>query len=180
MSTNSNTASVTATINMLPIGTVMAYMGTIECLSGLQAQGWYVCNGAQLATSALPELYKVIKNAFGGDSQNFFLPDLRGMFLRGVDTGTGNDPNAATRSFQHPGGNAGAMVGSQQPDDFKAHTHSYNHWVSTNFQIYASGNQWNPPYDVKNGDSTGSVGGLETRPKNVYTWYIIFGGLKNS
>jgi microcystin-dependent protein len=174
---NSATASVTAVINMLPIGTILPYMGTTDSLAGLPAQGWLLCNGEKLSTKDYMPLYQVIKNAFGGDAGTFYLPDLRGMFLRGVNSGTGNDPDARSRTAQNPGGNTGDAVGSRQPDAFQLHSHTYDHWISTNFQLTASGNQWNPPHDFVKGGATSNAGGNETRPKNVYTWYIIFAGV---
>jgi microcystin-dependent protein len=174
---NSATASVTAVINMLPIGTILPYMGTTDSLAGLPPQGWLLCNGEKLSTKDYMPLYQVIKNAFGGDATTFYLPDLRGMFLRGVSSGTGNDPDAGSRTPQNPGGNAGDAVGTRQPDAFKLHSHTYDHWISTNFQLTAAGSQWNPPYQFVQGGATSNVGGNETRPKNVNTWYIIFAGV---
>jgi len=41
----------------------------------------------------------------------------RGRFLRGLDSGAGNDPDCATRT-------GGCTVGSTQGDELKSHTHT--------------------------------------------------------
>ena len=41
-------------------------------------------------------------------------PDLRGRFVRGVDSGAGQDPDAAKRTASALGGNTGDRVGSFQ------------------------------------------------------------------
>lgn len=176
MTTDSATATATAVINMLPIGTVMSHMGKPEAVSGLEAQGWLVCNGFSLLTKDYPALYSVIGNNFGGDANKFNLPNLCGMFLRGVDGSAGNDPDSAKRVAQYPGGNVGNKIGSVQPDDFKAHAHGYDHWVSDEFGLRSDGDSWKPPHTFT-GATSGNTGGLETRPKNVYTYFIIFVGL---
>jgi hypothetical protein len=55
------------------------------------------------------------------------LPDMRGVFLRGVDGGRGQDPDTGSRSASFSGGNAADAVGSYQADMFASHSH-YFQW----------------------------------------------------
>ena len=63
-----------------------------------------------------PELFAAIGTAWGSpSSKRFNLPDLRGLFLRGVDAGSGRDPDVNKRQASKPGGND-IGVGSVQDD----------------------------------------------------------------
>lgn len=55
---------------------------------------------------------------------------MRGKFLRGVDDGAGNDPDAATCTAQQPQGSVGDEVGSVQADAGGPHFH---HWTTGNY-----------------------------------------------
>lgn len=98
--------------NGAPVGTIMAYGGIIP------PNGWLLCDGKPMGRfdPMYNDLFKVIGNSFGaGDgSTTFNLPDLRGRFLRGVDSGTGRDPDASKRKAMNPGGKYGDKVGSVQ------------------------------------------------------------------
>jgi hypothetical protein len=166
-----------------PSGTVMAYAGTKESLAKLQLQGWIVCDGAlydRTKTKYL-RLFAAIGTSWGGDTGNqFAVPDLRGMFLRGVADNSGNDPDVIQRVSPRPdldkSGNEGNKVGSTQSDAFRVHHHSYNSKKGRAdggdvYWGYGFENNSNLP-DNKNYDLT-DVGGNETRPKNAYVYYII-------
>ncbi|HEX6625932.1 MAG TPA: phage tail protein [Pyrinomonadaceae bacterium] len=88
MSSNPS-ASVTATINLpLPVGTVIAYMGSPQSVDALAPLGWLDCNGVAASSKTYPDLFKVIGTTYGGDGKpDFNLPQLSGAFLRGVDPG---------------------------------------------------------------------------------------------
>jgi hypothetical protein len=87
-----------------------------------------VCDGRRLSNADYPDLHNRIGNTWGGDgAPDFFLPDLRGQFLRGVDRkqdGTEEpvkrDPNRDSRTSYvppdapHNPGNSGNAVGSFQ------------------------------------------------------------------
>lgn len=80
-------------------------------------------------------------------------PDLRGEFIRGLDSGRGVD--------------AGRTLASWQVDMFKSHTHNY---TTATIQYY---NPWYQYYGIVNNAggpvayTTTATGGIETRPRNV-------------
>ncbi|PIT67969.1 phage tail protein [Bartonella tribocorum] len=73
--------------------------------------GWLLCDGKEYSRKNYANLFAVLGETWGkGDGQTTFnVPDLRGMFLRGVDSGKGIDK--------------GRLLGSRQEESFKAHTH---------------------------------------------------------
>jgi microcystin-dependent protein len=123
-------------------------------------------------------LYTAIGDNFGeGDKLTTFnIPDLRGVFLRGLDNPTGasaanHDPDTKTRK-----------IGSQQSDDYKSHTHTsqiggalwnYTGGTNNNFiSTYAYGAS-NAQYTCSTGLQSCAAGGSETRPINIAVNYII-------
>lgn len=162
----------------MPVGTVMPYMGLFENLIGLRAQGWLPCDGTAYLHTEFPLLHLAIGNSSGGDTSSFNVPDLRGVFIRGVDRAENpRDPDSGAREAQHPGGLAGNNVGSYQGDEFKSHNHTTNVWKpKIGWDVQSPTGDWCPPHDEKPVASD-SKGGNETRPKNVAAYYIIFAGL---
>ncbi|MCL2291356.1 MAG: phage tail protein [Bacteroidetes bacterium] len=169
----------------VPAGMVMAFVGDIAQIP----DGWMLCDGRQLSRSQYANLYNAIGVAWGtGDNANTFnIPDMRGVFLRGVSYDSGNDPDAEERIvLAGNGANSGNNVGSYQVDDFKSHKHTNNvkagegnHGNAQNSYpagyTSASGNRGlrNPNTDYINSNEINVSGGNETRPKNVYVNYII-------
>lgn len=95
-----------------PIGSVQAFAGPKDHIPS----GWRECNGDTIRRSRFPALFRVIGISWGeGNGRTTFnLPDLRGVFLRGV-AGTSNlDPDVLLRERIRPGGNTGNAVGSLQ------------------------------------------------------------------
>jgi len=161
--------------------------------------GYKHCNGDAISRSTFSALFAVIGTTYGaGDgSSTFNLPDLRGRFIRGVNTSnSGDDPNRA--------------IGNLQSDDNKSHTHNLNTTTSTHnitgnvrkiSETFAGagttsgvfsklGNQ-DAPF-TPGGPDTSSTGGFsinathshtinantnshgsESRPKNIAMMYII-------
>jgi len=159
-------AALQSALNLLvPVGTIVAYGGDTSnagVVGALRSQGWLPCDGSAYSAQDYPELAKAIGSSFG----NLQVPDLRGRFLRGTDQGTKRDPDSASRRAENSG-NAGDKVGSVQDDEFKRHTHEYDHFPAAEGNI-ASGNYW------RNGSAqTGEAGGNETRPKNVNVNWIV-------
>jgi hypothetical protein len=179
------------------VGAVLPYAGPInDCTRTLLARrGWLFCDGSELTCVEYPELFRVIRRAYGwtdahaGDAGWFCLPDLRGMFLRGVAGAalrcdeTPRDPDAAERVSArcNGSGNRGDAVGSVQADAFQVHEHDYQHLVSqptptlckekpladfvardfTTTRIVAEPGQAAPRTST------------ETRPLNVYVNFVI-------
>lgn len=127
--------------------------------------GWLNCEGQSLLVATFPELHAVIGYVYGGAGANFSLPDTRGYFVRGVDAGSGRDPDAGSRT-PAPGGSI-AGVGSTQQDEFKSHTHPYEHLIGI-----GSPSGGNEATSLSN-FVTGATGGNETRAKNIYVRLII-------
>ena len=187
----STSASVSANILIpFPVGTVMPYVGKFETIQGLVAQGWLLCDGTALQVSAQKTLFDAIGTAFGGDGTTTFnLPDLRGQFLRGVDGGAKIDPDVNSRTAQATNGNSGGNVGSRQGECLQNHQH---HW-DYNFAYITQGGSslavqlmdLSGPFNhggLQGTKPTTNVdgGGNETRPVNVYVYYLIFAGLPGS
>ena len=116
--------------------------------------GWLKANGAAVSRTAYATLFAAIGTTFGdGDGiYTFNLPDLRGEFVRGFDDGRGID--------------SGRVIGSGQIDQIKSHSHN----VQVKGQTGLSSNSGND-LTTDTGSTitlnTNSVGGNETRPRNV-------------
>lgn len=162
-----------------PLGIVFPYAGRTRKadLAKIEPLGWYLCDGREMSRK-LP-LFDVIGTLYGvGDSVDTFnLPDYRGRFLRGVDDPTnqdpaGRDPDASRREGDN-GARGGKDVGSVQGDELKRHSHHFKGeagWPQTGRDTAC--------YRSDQGTiTTSEVGGRETRPKNSYINFIIFGGL---
>jgi microcystin-dependent protein len=165
----------------VPVGTVVAFAGTLDQVP----PGWLECDGRRLSVSTYSVLFGVIGSAFGGDEATYFyLPDMRGKFVRGVDHGANNDPDVGTRAAQNAQvqgvppypGNTSGNVGSCQNSALATHQH--------NNTILLGDGGW-PGWQQHDGNfpgppraTTGVDGGTssETRPINVYLYYIIYTG----
>ena len=150
-------------MSVIPSGTITAYGGATA------PSGYLLCDGTSYLNSAYPNLYAVILGNYGtADSTHFNVPDLRGQFLRGVSGSSGNDPDAASRIAGITGGATGNNVGSAQGYAIQSHIHliEAGHVSGGGSQSYSTGLYQSSNY-------TGSTGGNETRPINVYVNYII-------
>lgn len=161
---NGNTLELASTVKpdilfrYVPAGTIISYAGDLGSLSSTNlvepVPGWFYCNGATYSTSTYGDLYNALGSSRWGGAGK--LPDLMGMFLRGLDPSGAIDPDL------------GRVVGDIQLDAFKAHTHTYG-----NSSEWGSGNY--NSLDARNAGSytTGSTGGDETRPINVTIYWLI-------
>ena len=151
---------------VMPVGTVVPYFGATA------PQGWLLCDGAEISRTAYADLFAAIGTSCGSGngSSTFYLPDLRGMFLRGVDGNANIDPDKNSRSAQNFGGNTGNNVGSLQNDTLASHSHSQNLMTNSGGTFKTSSGSGS---EAQNADTTGNTGGTETRPVNVYVNFII-------
>jgi microcystin-dependent protein len=90
--------------------------------------GFLICDGSLVSRSTYAALFSALSNGViwgtGNGSTTFALPDMRGLFVRGVDQGAGRDPNAAGRTAIATGGATGNNAGSYEADAFTQHTHA--------------------------------------------------------
>ena len=148
-----------------PVGTIIAYGGTVVPAS------WLLCDGTAVSRTTYAALFTALSVTWGGGngSTTFNLPDLRGRFLRGRDNSAGNDPDAAARIALFTLGATGDNVGSYQTDDFKSHNHYGGVYYYYNGQ---NGGYGNVSGIVQN-TPTQNTGGNESRPKNAFVMYLI-------
>jgi len=83
-----------------------------------------ICDGGSFDPASYPQLFTIIGYRHGRDGNNFRVPDYRGQFLRGVDMGAGNDPDADDRTEPYAGGVSGDEVGSCQSHALQQHRHA--------------------------------------------------------
>ncbi|MCP4137860.1 MAG: hypothetical protein GY754_43260 [bacterium] len=92
-----------------PTGTIVPFAGATV------PSGWLLCNGSEISRDTYTDLFAAIGAAWGSGNgtSTFNIPDLRGRFLRGVDSGSGIDPDAGSRTALYSG-NTGNAVGTYQ------------------------------------------------------------------
>jgi hypothetical protein len=90
---------------VLLAGTVINYAGSTA------PTGYLVCNGSLISRATYADLFTAIGTLYGaGDgATTFAVPDLRGQFIRGFDSGANVD--------------AGRVLGSVQADSLQQHGH---------------------------------------------------------
>lgn len=148
-------------------GSIIMYGGTSAPV------GYVLCDGTSYLRSAFPPLFTAIGTAYGtADSLHFNVPDLRGMFPRGVSGASGNDPDASSRVALNSGGNTGNNVGSQQGFSNEAHHHRIELGTGSN------GSTANVAGTIQSTTGTSTLtdssgGSAEARPINVYVNFII-------
>jgi microcystin-dependent protein len=116
--------------SLLAPGTIVAFGGPARAASdggtGAAPPGWLLCDGSAVSRATYANLFTAIGINFGGGDgiSTFNLPDLRGRFLRGNDSGTGRDPAATARVASNPGGPTGDAVGTLEGDQYLSHQHT--------------------------------------------------------
>ena len=97
--------------------------GTILLWGGSETNipsGFFECDGSQKSSSTYPDLATVCASLYNygqtPDSGKFFLPDLRGRFVRGWDHGANRDSNRT--------------LASEQLSRNKRHSHTTSHSIS--------------------------------------------------
>ena len=124
--------------DFIPAGAIMPFAGKKEKIP----QGWLLCDGSPVSKDRYRNLFEAIGAGWGGDATpNFYVPDLRGKFLRGVSYDSAFDPDKRTRLAARPDlgtgntGNSGNEVGSLQYDALQVHKHNdvgHTHTGATN------------------------------------------------
>lgn len=180
--------------NGVPAGTIMPFGGNADKIPA----GWVACSGQSYnpADPAYAKLFSVIGFNWGNDNGKFRVPQLEGVFLRGVGGSQGYDPDKNGRIALDIYGRAGNQVGSYQRGEIQGHNHGitdpgHNHaydgtWDRlvgyTNTGTAGSIDNTNGEFNVqdarqiqarKTGITINSTGGSETRPINAAVLYII-------
>ncbi len=168
-------------IDEIPIGTVLPYGGSIDYLARY-AKGWLPCDGRSLEILHHPRLFAALGRGWGANPQGttFNLPDLRGVFLRGVSQSSGRDPEATSRVVILPGGNSGDNVGSLQTCQNLQHSHVVSDNIVSDSRYHDNVvltprlTDRGSPRDWPHPRSTGPSGGSESRPINASVYWIIW------
>lgn len=177
----------------LPVGSIIIWAGDPNELP----VNWKVCNGKDVLKSDCPELYAVLgtywDNDKGAGADRFCLPDLRGVFLRGVNEDRNDgyrDVDVEKRVRLKKGASPlPNSPGSFQLDAVKKHNHDIE--MQSWGGIYAtpeavSGNTAGSDGNIdssqiSDGYDRNSVplvitdygSSIETRPVNAYVYFII-------
>ncbi len=133
--------------SLVPPGSVMPFAG------GTVPAGWLKCDGRVVSSKTYPRLYAAIGTSWGAGytrtyttneedgsitvedikgNGDFNLPDLRGVFLRGVNGDRADsfvDLDNGSRTNLVNGGALGNAVGSYQEDEFKSHVHPFTDYT---------------------------------------------------
>lgn len=162
----------------MPIGSVVAWSGNRAMLP----EGWLVCDGSQISKDNYPTLCSILGNSWGpmdadvSVARLFYLPDLRGVFLRGVNEGRNDtyaDIDAEKRNYKispKPANFQSNQVGSFQTDTLQNHSHKYRSPINGSTVSHPAQSQVHADF----GDAqTDKIGGNETRPNNAYVYWII-------
>jgi microcystin-dependent protein len=146
-------------------GTVISFAGASYPVGYIAGDGSSLLRAGKYAA-----LFAASSTAYGAvDGTHFNLPDLRGKFIRGVNGGAANDPDAAARVACNTGGATGNNVGSCQSFQIQSHSHNYTPY-NGNTQ---GGGGATGFVSTANSAVTTNTGGSETRPLNVYVLYCI-------
>lgn len=160
-------ASAPNTQALNPTGAVIMFVGTTA------PSGYLMCDGSAVSRTTYSNLFGVISTAYGvGDGTTTFnLPDARGNFFRGVNAGSGRDPDASSRTATN-GGNAGDSVGSSQGSQYASHSHTFSFSTPGAVLAQATGTTIQQITSTPT-LNTGGSGGSETRPVNLYINFIV-------
>ena len=127
--------------------------------------GWKICNGAAVSRVTYAALFAALGTLYGaGDgSTTFNLPDLRGEFVRGADSGRGVD--------------VGRVLGSSQGGQNELHSHEIGSGTGSKLRSSAPGGTGGGDGAIFLFGNSGSQyiypmyvwdsGGGEARPRNV-------------
>lgn len=99
-----------------PVGSIMPFYGTAAAAAALELGGWFLCDGRAISSISDDVVFPDEKTALQTVIGSGNLPDLRGLFLRGIDPagGTQYDPDADR------------APGSIQSSEIQGHSHNYD------------------------------------------------------
>jgi len=153
----------------IPAGTIHAYVGDTA------PAGYYLCNGALKTISGHPDLWNAIGHKFSNGltifPDNFYLPDLRGAFLKG---------NGLSPLWTHT---TSINIGARQNGSVGHHAHKYTDRGVTSRNVFtttgapqsvlqASSDQFFTDGKAYN-STTQAESDVENRPNGVGVNYII-------
>ena len=140
-------------VGNFPVGSIISCYLSPQQMKENYGDEWVLANGDDVST----------KTAFFKITGKTKVPDLRGMFIRGlnVDRNDGNqDPDGQNR-----------LVGDYQVDDLKQHNHSIP--TAGIWGRSFKGENGSPKTAFEKAGTTGDQGGKETRSKNIALYYYI-------
>lgn len=141
-----------------PLGTVLSFAGQTA------PRGFLLCDGASYPTTEYPDLYAVIGNTYGGDTENFNVPDYRETVLVGVGENT-TDTIADHDVYE---------LGEFKDDQLQDHTHTINTGVNTNGSyIRQAGTYAGAEYSTTSSTIRSGRKGTTTHGKQKGVTYII-------
>lgn len=136
-------------LGTVPVGTILPWAGDWSNSATRPSENWLLCDGSQVSQTKYNELFNVLGGANNLYPQvdapnpgNFYLPDLRGRMVLGVDTmnnisGTGGGPanritnNAAAAVGRTGGAESRVLSVTNLPE------HSHNMESTTGQPFYA-------------------------------------------
>jgi microcystin-dependent protein len=124
---------------LIPYGTI------IQSASINVPEGWLLCNGASILKELYMNLFGAIGYTYGGNGNNFNVPDIRGRVAVGSGTGVG----LTARSLAAAGG---AETHVLTANEMPTHTHTSNANGGSIGLITSTGS------NTQNGDVNGTPG----------------------
>ena len=113
-----NELSVVGTNDVMPVGSMIPFFGSIT------PTGWLLCNGSAVSRTTYANLFTAIgeKHGSGDGSTTFNLPDFRGVVPLGkANSGTGSTYNETGGSFDH------THTGFSHAHGLSSHYHTVSH-----------------------------------------------------
>lgn len=169
---------MTLDTDYMPVGAIVALGRTLDESNDT----FLLCDGSGLDMEEYSELYDVIGRLYGEDPEKneFYLPDCRGLFLRGADMGSGNDPDTATRfSLVDSGRTLSAEpVGTiQEYSTARPQSNEFSCTITLQNSTTRQHGETSGPVmgqgSNKSIDTCTGGGDPDTRPVNVYVEYYI-------
>ena len=172
------------------LAALLTPVGVVECFARAAAPGgWLACDGAAVSRTTYADLFAAIGTAFGaGDgSTTFNLPDLRGEFVRGLDSGRGVDAarvlgtaqDWATGAPKAKSAEAGRLLkGGTTNADLSTYPNTALGFVRTTSATDPQAHSTVGPSVLNLTDNEPDLafvanGDAETRPRNVALLYCI-------